>query len=141
MENNKTFSGKIIIVTGAAGGLGRRIAWSFHSRGATVIGCDKDAQGLNAAMAEMQASGGGYHARSLDVSDVEAVNGLAEEILGTFGRIDILVNCAGICSGTSIADMTEDEWDTTLAVNLKGCLLYTSPSPRDSTSSRMPSSA
>jgi 3-oxoacyl-[acyl-carrier protein] reductase len=120
MENNSLFSKKVIIVTGAASGIGRQIAQSFHASGGTVIGCDRDTQGLEMTMGEMTARGGGCHARSLDVRDVTAVNSLADEVFKTFGRIDVLVNCAGICSGVSIADMTEDEWDTTLAVNLKG---------------------
>jgi 3-oxoacyl-[acyl-carrier protein] reductase len=120
MENNSFFSKKVIIVTGAASGIGRQIARSFHSRGATVVGCDRDAPGLETVMGELRAIGGECHARTLDLKDVVAVNSLADEVFTTFGRIDVLVNCAGICSGTSIADMTEDEWDMTLAVNLKG---------------------
>jgi 3-oxoacyl-[acyl-carrier protein] reductase len=120
MENNSLFSRKVIIVTGAASGIGRQIARSFHSCSGTIIGCDRDAQGLETAMGEMRARGGECHARVLDLRDAIAVNALADEVFRTFGRIDVLVNCAGICSGTSITDMTEDEWDTTLAVNLKG---------------------
>lgn len=120
MESNSSFSKKVIIVTGAASGIGRQIAQSFHSCGGTVIGCDRDSQGMEAAMGELRARGGECHARSLDVGNVVAVSSLADEVFTTFGKIDVLVNCAGICSGTSIADMTEDEWDATLAVNLKG---------------------
>ena len=120
MVHNSFFLGKVIVVTGAASGIGRQIARSFHLRGDIVIGCDRDVKGLETEIGEMRLSGGECHARSLDVRDVVAVNTLSDEVLRTFGRIDVLVNCAGICSGTSIADMTEDEWDTTLSVNLKG---------------------
>lgn len=68
----------------------------------------------------MRSSEGECHARSFDVRDVRAVNSLCDEVFNSFGRIDVLVNCAGICSTASIADMTEQEWDATLAVNLKG---------------------
>ena len=58
-----------------------------------------------------------------------------------FGKIDILVNNAGITKDTLMLRMSEEQWDDVMEVNLKSCLLYTSPSPRDRTRSRMPSSA
>ena len=86
-------------------------------------------------MAGLRASQGRHRSVAFDVTDDDAVaSGVAEARALLGGRIDILVNSAGILSEASVLEMTPKMWNQT-------CLLYTSPSPRDRTRSRMPSSA
>ena len=114
------FEGKVAIVTGAVRGIGREIARQFSARGAAVAVVDIDAQG---ALATAQEIGPSALAVACDVSDSRATHAMVETVIAQLGRIDILVNNAGICERASVEELTEEQWDRTLAVNLKGPFL------------------
>lgn len=113
-------AGGIAIVTGAGGGFGREIVATLLEAGYKVAAFDVSI----AALEELSKTRGGEATRltaeQVDMSDVDGVQRSIRYIEQEHGRIDVLVNCAGIASGTSIAQMTEEEWDSTYAINIKG---------------------
>lgn len=114
----------IVLVTGAGSGIGFDTSRRFLDAGAYVIGCDLNQEGLEKLKGYAESLHSDYEYLVLDVSDISSFNS-AEEIIRSLGRLDVLVNCAGICSGTSIDAMTEKEWDKTYSVNLKGPFFLT----------------
>jgi glucose 1-dehydrogenase len=117
-------AGKVAIVTGASSGIGYAIAQLFAQHGAAVainyVAHGNDAQKL---VGEIEAAGGRAIALEGDVSDVRAVESLVETTVETFGRLDVLVNNAGIEQSASLLETDEENWDRTIAVNLKGPFL------------------
>ncbi|MBI4538636.1 MAG: SDR family oxidoreductase [Gemmatimonadetes bacterium] len=114
---------KTAIVTGAGAGFGRGIATLFAAHGATVVAADVDQQaGLDTV--DMIRSGGqvGLFAET-DVSREAEVKALIDTTIGQLGRIDVVVNNAGVCKLRSITELTESEWDRHIDVNLKGVWL------------------
>lgn len=114
------FSGKCAIVTGAAKGIGFKIAATLAERGASVMICDIDALAAGVASAAINENGGKSACIAADVSDVGDLEQMIQTTVSVFGGIDILVNNAGILTASSIGETTEPEWDKIMAVNLKG---------------------
>ena len=117
------FDGKVAIVTGSARGIGFAIGQELAKAGARVALVD-----LKADLAEQAATqlrGAGYEALAVaaDVSDEAQVRAMAQQALNRWGRVDILVNNAGICPVTPFEEITIEEWDLVLGVNLKGAFL------------------
>jgi len=112
---------KVTIVTGAASGIGRATARLFAQEGARLVLGDLDQSGLDKVLAEV----GSEKSRGVvgDVSKEETARRLAQEAVSAFGRIDILVNNAGIHFLKDITDMTEEEWDRLMNINLKSMFL------------------
>ena len=126
-------SGKTAVITGAGspGGIGRATAKLFAAEGAVCALTDIDAAGLKEAVAEM---GPPHRSYVCDVASASAVRDTIGAVTADLGRIDILVNNAGIVMGTPFADITEDEFDSVLGVNLKGNFLMSQaclPAMRD----------
>jgi 3-oxoacyl-[acyl-carrier protein] reductase len=115
--------GKVAVVTGAAQGIGRAIALGFGREGAKVVVADLQADKAQSVSAELQAAGAEAHGVEVNVASEASVRRLAEETFNRFGRIDILVNDAGIYLRSSVVDMTEEDWDRTIHVNLGGNFL------------------
>jgi 3-oxoacyl-[acyl-carrier protein] reductase len=115
--------GKVAVVTGAAQGIGRAIALGFGREGAKVVVADLQADKAQSVAAELQAAGAEAHGVEVNVASEASVRRLAEETFNRFGRIDILVNDAGIYLRSSVVDMTEEDWDRTIHVNLGGNFL------------------
>ena len=190
-----SFDGKVAVITGAGGGLGREHALLLAEAGAKVVvndlGGSVDGSGEGDAadlvVEEIRAAGGEAVANKDSVSDRDGAKNIIATAVDTYGTVDILINNAGILRDKSFKKMTLDEWDIVINVHLTGsayvswhawpimyeknygrilftssvsgilgsfgqgnygaakmgmvCLLYTSPSPRDRTRSRMPSSA
>lgn len=114
------FTGRVVLVTGAAGGIGAAVARGFAAHGALVSLADRDAAGAAALAAELVGKGGVALGCPLDVRDAKAV---ADCVAGTerdLGPIDILVNCAGVLSARSVAETTEEDWEDLLGVNTTG---------------------
>lgn len=114
--------GKVAIVIGAAQGIGRGIAELFVEQGARVAIGDTNREAGEGAARALGAKGEAIFRRT-DVSRPDDVQALVDAALKRFGRIDILVQNAGIFPLTMIADISPEEWDRVLGVNLKGCFL------------------
>jgi 3-oxoacyl-[acyl-carrier protein] reductase len=116
------FSGKTVVVTGSARGIGRVIAEKFASLGATVVISDLDQQTVEAVARELGGNAAGFKA---DVTKREDVESLFDKVLEKFGRIDVVINNAGITRDTLMIRMDEKDWDMVLDINLKGAFLVT----------------
>ncbi|MGB5188442.1 3-oxoacyl-ACP reductase FabG [Robiginitalea sp.] len=115
---------RIAIITGAARGIGAAIAELFAREGAVVILLDLLPEGKEVA-AKIKASGGKAEFHTVSVTDKGALETLFKQIHNTHGRIDILINNAGITRDRTLEKMSEDEWDAVVEVNLKGVFLCT----------------
>ena len=111
---------KVAIVTGGACGIGKTISQTLAKEGAHVIVCDIDYGLAQNTVNDINNQGFAASAVRMDVSCGEEVKRVFKNILNKFTRIDILINNAGICSLTPIEDITEEEWDRVMDVNLKG---------------------
>jgi NAD(P)-dependent dehydrogenase (short-subunit alcohol dehydrogenase family) len=121
--------GRVAIVTGAGRGIGRSVARLLASQGAAVVVADlgvaMDGSGHDAGPAaevveEITADGGKAIASGADISDFAAAEGLIGTAIEQFGRLDVLVNVAGILRDRMVFNMTEQEWDDVIRVHLKG---------------------
>lgn len=122
--NDKRLNGKVAIVTGSSRGIGRAIAERFATEGAKVIvnwvGREREAQSV---VDTIEASGGEALSVRADVSSSADVKELVRATVDRFGRVDILVNNAGVMYTKSVLETTEENWDRTIDVNLKGAYL------------------
>ena len=113
--------GRTAFVTGGAQGIGLAAAEALSEAGAKVTIADRDADALNSAVADLAAKGYAIFATALDVTDSDAVDVAAAAMLGREGRIDILINNAGIArSETAAEDVADEHWLNVLDVNLNG---------------------
>jgi 3-oxoacyl-[acyl-carrier protein] reductase len=113
-------TGRVSLVTGASRGIGRAIARALAAEGATVVLGARDPIRLAEAVAEIAGEGGRAEAVSLDVADRTSVEGAVGGILGRHGRLDHLVNNAGITRDNLLLRMKAEEWEEVLATNLSG---------------------
>ncbi|MFK7759252.1 MAG: 3-oxoacyl-[acyl-carrier-protein] reductase [Phycisphaerales bacterium] len=110
---------RIAIVTGASRGIGRAVALRLASDGRHVV-CVSRSQGpLDELVGEIQAAGGSASAMTCDISDFDAVASMVESVASEQGRLDILINNAGITKDNLILRMTDEEWDDVINTNLK----------------------
>ncbi|MCK4574126.1 MAG: 3-oxoacyl-[acyl-carrier-protein] reductase [candidate division Zixibacteria bacterium] len=116
------FSNKTVIVTGSARGIGRKIAEKFAAQGANVVISDLDQDVVDKVASEIGGSTVGFMANVTSADEVEDLFNRAKE---KFGRVDVVVNNAGITRDTLMIRMAEKDWDMVLDINLKGSFLVT----------------
>jgi len=114
------FKDQVAIITGAARGIGRSITLALVGEGAKVVPVDVDREALQNLRAEVEKRGGQALPVACDISKSSDVERMVEEVLKAFGRIDLLVNNAGIIRRGTIETVTEEDWDRVIAINLKG---------------------
>lgn len=117
---------KVVIITGAAGGLGREFALGFSAAGAKIVAADVAEAGLNETVSLVKAAGGDAIAVKVDVTDKASTDQLAAAAKSHFGSVDVLVNNAAIYATLKRAKFTEldsAEWDRVMNVNVKGTWL------------------
>jgi rhamnulose-1-phosphate aldolase/alcohol dehydrogenase len=127
MPKPKALSGRIALVTGSAGGIGKAIARKFADEGACVVINDNDAQRLESAKQEFQQQYGRdvFAAEQLDVTDAGTIHQAYKTAALAFGGVDIIVNCAGLSISKPLEEHTEKDWDLLYDVLVKGQFLVT----------------
>lgn len=119
-KNAFDFSGKVALVTGAGGSIGREIAKGFALCGANVVVADVILERANETLKELELVENGHIAVKCDVTDISSINMLVETTCDKFGRIDFLSNHAGLNIRKPAVDFSEEDWDTVCNINLKG---------------------
>ncbi|MDX2135660.1 MAG: 3-oxoacyl-[acyl-carrier-protein] reductase [Saprospiraceae bacterium] len=114
------FKNKTVVITGGAAGIGHATALRFAAEGAAVAIWDVAAERGNALVIELQSDGHQALFVPVDTSQEAAVAAAVEQTLGAFGRIDILINNAGITRDATLLKMTEQQWDQVIDINLSG---------------------
>jgi NAD(P)-dependent dehydrogenase (short-subunit alcohol dehydrogenase family) len=113
---------EVVVITGAASGIGRGIALAFAQAGARIAALDRDRDGCGETVAEVKRAGASAVAISCDVTDPDAVAAAAAETMRAFGRCDVLVNNAGILRPGEIASVSLADWNALMQVNLTAYL-------------------
>ena len=144
-------SGRTAVVVGGTTGIGRALTQGLAQAGADVVPTSRRKDVVDEAAALVEAAGRRTLRVTTDVADEASIASLLAAAIGEFGKVDILVNCAGRTKRTPTLELTDREWNDILETNLTGtlracrlfgrhmierrygriCLLYTSPSPRD----------
>ena len=117
MSGLKDLAGKVAVITGGASGIGLGIAQALKAEGMQIVIADVEQGALDRAAAELGAVG-----LRCDVSSMDSVQALADQVLQRFGTIDVLCNNAGVGSNAPIAEMTASDWQWILGVNLMGVI-------------------
>ena len=125
MGDSTPLSGRVAVVTGGSRGIGLAVARALVQDGASVVVSGRDAARLESAVAELEALGGAVLAVTSDASRREDVDALIEATRERFGRIDVLVNNAGITRDQLLVRMKDDDWDRVMETNLRGVFLLT----------------
>jgi 3-oxoacyl-[acyl-carrier protein] reductase len=110
---------KVVIITGAGSGIGKETALLFEKEGAKVVVADMNEKAGEETVAEIKKTGEGFFVK-LDVSNREQSKQMVKTTLEKYGRIDVLINNAGIVQDAFLSKMTEEQWDKVIDVNLKG---------------------
>lgn len=120
MSNN--IQGKVVLITGASSGIGEAAAKLIAARGAHVVLGARRTERLEALAAEIQTQGGSARFRALDVTDMADMQAFAEFARAQFGKIDVIINNAGVMPLSPLSALKIDEWNQMLDVNVRGVL-------------------
>jgi len=115
-----SLEGRVAVVTGAAMGIGRAISRRLCEAGAIVVAADIDAKALEATVTAVRQSGAVIHAAPVDVRDTASVDRLVDETVATLGKLDIMVNNAGIYPNEPLLEMDDESWDRVQELNVRG---------------------
>jgi 3-hydroxybutyrate dehydrogenase len=119
------FTGQVVVVTGGGSGIGCAMCRAFADAGAAVAVADIDADGATAVAAELAAGSAPHLPLALDVTKPDAVRESIERVVQSFGRIDVLVNNAGVATIERFLDLSIEAWRRDFAVNVEGAFLMT----------------
>jgi 3-oxoacyl-[acyl-carrier protein] reductase len=123
MDNLYNLKDKVAIITGARRGMGRTHALIFAEAGAKVVVSDISLDECQKVVDEIKDRGGDALAIKCDISQREEVDSMVSETIKNFGKVDVLVNNAGVADFKEFLSMTEEDWDRTININLKGYFL------------------
>ncbi len=123
MQSAGQLSGKVALITGGASGIGRATALLFAREGATVVVADVNQAAGQRAVEDIARAGGRALFENLDVTRAADCGRVVEHVMREFNRIDILFNNAGIIRRATVMDLSEDDWDRVMAVNVKSIYL------------------
>lgn len=123
LEKLFSLEGKVVLITGATGGIGSELAMALAKVGATMALCDLDTQKLEELKTQIELDGGNASAYQLDVMKVSNIKEVVQKIGEIYGHIDVLINCAGINKREGFLDVEESTYDRIMAINLKGVFL------------------
>ncbi|QDU87545.1 3-oxoacyl-[acyl-carrier-protein] reductase FabG [Pirellulimonas nuda] len=118
-------SGRVALVTGASRGIGRAIALRLAASGATTALVARSQEKLEAVAGEIEAAGGKASIHVCDVTDSAAAQKTVDDVVAAHGRLDVLVNNAGITKDTLLPRMEDADWDAVIATNLRSVFLFT----------------
>ncbi|MDP1721940.1 MAG: SDR family NAD(P)-dependent oxidoreductase [Candidatus Gottesmanbacteria bacterium] len=124
-------TGKIALVTGASSGIGRASALALARQGATVVVAARRVEKLQTLAKEIVAMGRESLPVAMDVTKKDTISSAVNKTVEMYGKIDILLNNAGVAEFTPFLDLTEEQWDKTLDTNLKGCFLVAQLTARE----------
>ncbi|USX19721.1 SDR family oxidoreductase [Oxalobacteraceae bacterium OTU3REALA1] len=119
---NDNIENKVVLITGGSTGIGAEVARLLASRGAKVAIAARRKDKLDQVVAEIEAAGGTAKAYSLDVTDKKQVEAVVAAAVADFGKLDVLINNAGLMPIRPMSEVNTDEWDAMIDVNLKGTL-------------------
>jgi NADP-dependent 3-hydroxy acid dehydrogenase YdfG len=119
---SKGIENKVVLITGASTGIGAEVARHLAARGAKVAVAARRKEKLAEVVAGIEAAGGVARAYTLDVTDKKQMESVAASVVADFGRIDVLINNAGLMPIRPMSEVNTEEWDAMIDVNLKGTL-------------------
>jgi NAD(P)-dependent dehydrogenase (short-subunit alcohol dehydrogenase family) len=125
LESMFSLEGKVVLFTGAAGGIGSELCRGLASSGATVALCDVNKEQLEKLQTEIEKEEGKVSSHVINVLDKDSIISCVKEVGDQYGHIDVLVNCAGINKREGFMDVKEETYDRIMAINLKGAFLVT----------------
>jgi NAD(P)-dependent dehydrogenase (short-subunit alcohol dehydrogenase family) len=123
MDRNRRFANKVIVITGGGRGLGRAAALGFAREGGTVVVGDVDLDHARQTVADIEQAGGRALLVPCDVRSGEQVKRLIDTAVERFGGVDVLYNNAGVVRYGTVEELSEDDWDFQITINLKGAFL------------------
>ncbi|CAE6727201.1 putative oxidoreductase YgfF [Paraburkholderia aspalathi] len=123
VESLFNLGGRVALVTGAGSGIGRETALLLASAGAIVVAADLNEEGAQQTVAQIETAAGKSIAVKVDIGDEASIIAMFEAVHARLGRLDVLVNNAGIYPKTSFVDTSAEKWDRVLRVNLRGTFL------------------
>ena len=115
-------TGKVILILGGAGGIGSATAQDLAAKGATIAIADISEGKAAIVATTIRKAGGEARAYLVDVTDKEQVKALVDRVIGDFGSLEVLINCAGIMFVRPLIEVDTTEWETTIDLNVKGAL-------------------
>jgi NADP-dependent 3-hydroxy acid dehydrogenase YdfG len=119
---NENIEGRVVVITGASSGLGEAAARHLSAQGAVVVLAARRAERIQALAAELTRGGGRALAVTTDVTSCEAVRTMVDLAVKTYGRIDVMINNAGLMAHSPLERLKVDDWNRMIDVNLKGVL-------------------
>lgn len=115
--------GKVSIITGSGQSIGQATAFKFAAEGARVVVCDINAAAMEDTVAKIEAAGGKALGYKIDVTKKDEIEAMVKVVMAKWGRIDVLVNNAGIIQDGQLSKMTDEQFDRVISINLRGTYL------------------